>query len=153
MNCSTPALSVHHQLPEFTQTHIHWVSDTIQSSHPLSSPSSPAPNPSQHQRLFQLVKSSQEVAKVLELQLQHHSFQINLLWKISKGRSLEIFLLWKEGWSPSEWPDWVSLQSKGLWRVFSYTTVWKRQFFSTQLLNHGVGEDSWESRGLQDQTS
>ena len=52
MNCSTPGLHVHHQLPEFTQTHIHWVSDAIQPSHPLSSPSYPAPNPSQHQSLF-----------------------------------------------------------------------------------------------------
>ena len=69
MNCSTPGLPVHHHLPEFTQTHVHWVSDAIQPSHPLSSPSSPAPNPSQHQSLFQWVNSSQEVAKVLELQL------------------------------------------------------------------------------------
>ena len=55
MNCSTPGLPVHHQLPEFTQTHVHRVSDAIQPSHPLSSPSSPAPNPSQHQSLFQWV--------------------------------------------------------------------------------------------------
>ena len=53
MNCSTPGLPVHHQLPEFTQTHVHQVSDAIQPSHPLSSPSPPAPNPSQHQSLFQ----------------------------------------------------------------------------------------------------
>ena len=69
MNRSTPGLSVHHQLPEFTQTHVHWVTDTIQPSHPLSSPSPPAPNPSQHQSLFQWVNSSNEVAKVLEFQL------------------------------------------------------------------------------------
>ena len=66
MNRSTPGLAVHHQLPEFTQTHVHWVSDAIQPSHPLSSPSPPAPNPSQHQSLFQWVNSSHEVAKVLE---------------------------------------------------------------------------------------
>ena len=77
MNCSTPDLPVHHQLPDFTQTHVHWVSDAIQLSHPLFSPSPPAPNPSQHQSLFQWVNSSHEVAKVLEFQLQHHSFQIN----------------------------------------------------------------------------
>ena len=77
MNCSTPGLPVHHQLPEFTQTHIHRVGDAIQPSHPLSSPSPPAPNPSQHQSLFQRVNSSHEVAKVLEFQLQHHSFQRN----------------------------------------------------------------------------
>ena len=75
MNCSTPGFPVHHQLLGLTQTHIHWVSDAIQPSHPLSSPSPPAPNPSQHQSLFQWVNSSHEVAKVLEFQLQHHSFQ------------------------------------------------------------------------------
>ena len=69
MNRSTPGLPVHHQLPEFTQTHVHWVSDAIQPSHPLSSPSPPAPNPSQHQSLFQWVNSWHEVAKVLEFQL------------------------------------------------------------------------------------
>ena len=74
MNCSTPGLPVHHHLPEFTQTHVHQVRDAIQPSHPQSSPS-PAPNPSQHQSRFQWVNSSHEVAKVLELQLQHHSFQ------------------------------------------------------------------------------
>ena len=68
MNRSTPGLPVHHQLPEFTQTQVHWVSDAIQPSHPLSSPSPPAPNPSQHQSLFQWVNSSHEVAKVLEFQ-------------------------------------------------------------------------------------
>ena len=69
MNHSTPGLPVHHQLPELTQTHIHQVGDAIQPSHPLSSPSPPAPNPSQHQSLFQWVNSSHEVAKVLEFQL------------------------------------------------------------------------------------
>ena len=75
MNRSTPGLPVHHQLPEFTQTHVHCVRDAIQPSHPRSSPSPPAPNPSQHQGLFQWVNSSHEVAKVLEFQLQHQSFQ------------------------------------------------------------------------------
>ena len=60
MNCSTPGLPVHHQLSEFTQTHVHWVSDAIQPCHRLSSPSPPAPNPSQHQSLFQWVNSSHE---------------------------------------------------------------------------------------------
>ena len=69
MNRSTPGLPVHHQLPEFTQTHIHWVGDAIQPSHPLSSPSPSAPNPSQHHSLFQWVSSLPEVAKVLEFQL------------------------------------------------------------------------------------
>ena len=65
MNRSTPGLPVHHQLPEFTQTHVHRVGDVIQPSHPLSSPSPPAPNSSQHQGLFQRVNSSCEVAEVL----------------------------------------------------------------------------------------
>ena len=69
MNHSMPGLPVHHQLPEFIQTHVHRVSDAIQPSHPLSSPSPPALNPSQNQSLFQWVNSSQEVAKVLEFQL------------------------------------------------------------------------------------
>ena len=75
MNCSTPGRPVHHQLPEPTQTHVHWVSDAIQTSHPLLSPSSPALNLSQHQGLFKWVSSMHEVAKVLEFQLQHQSFQ------------------------------------------------------------------------------
>ena len=69
MNRSSPGLCVHHQLPEFTQTRVHRVSDAIQPSHPLSSPSPPAPNLSQHQSLFQWVNSSHEVAKVMEFQL------------------------------------------------------------------------------------
>ena len=75
MNHSMPGLPVHHQLPEFTQTHVHQVGDAIQPSHPLSSPSPPALNPSQHQGLFQWVSSSHEVTKVLEFQLQHQFFQ------------------------------------------------------------------------------
>ena len=75
MNRSTPGLPVHHQLPEPTQTHVHRVSDAIQPSHPLSSPSPPTFNLSQHQGLFKWVSSSHQVAKVLEFQLQHQSFQ------------------------------------------------------------------------------
>ena len=75
MNRSTPGLPVHHKPPESTQTHAHRVGDAIQPSHPLWSPSPPAPNPSQHQGLFQWVNSSHKVAKVLEFQLQHQSFQ------------------------------------------------------------------------------
>ena len=96
--------------------HVHQVSDAIQPSHPLSSPSPPAPNPSQLQGLFQWVNSSHEVAKVLEFS------------------ALASFLPKKsQGWSPSEWTGWISLQSKGLSRLFSNTTVQKHQFFSTQL--------------------
>ena len=115
MNRSTPGLPVHHQLPEFTQTHIHQVGDAIQPSHPLLSPSPPAPNPSQHQGLFQWVNSSHQVAQVLEFQLQHQSFQ------------------WIQDWFPLGWASWIALQSKGLSRVFPNTTVQKHQFFGAQL--------------------
>ena len=73
MNRSMPGLLVYHQLPESTQTHVYWVGDAIQSSHPLSSPSPLALKLSQHQGLFQWVGSFHQVAKVLELQLQHQS--------------------------------------------------------------------------------
>ena len=75
MDCSMPGLPVHHQLLEFTQTHVHWVGDAIQPSYPLLSPSSPTFNLSQHQGLFKWLSSLQEVAKVLEFQLQHQSFK------------------------------------------------------------------------------
>ena len=113
MNHSTPGLPVYHQLPESTQTHVHCVSDAIQPSHPLSSPSPLAPNPSQHQSLFQWVNFSHEVAKVLEFQLYHHSFQ-------------------RTPRTPVEWTGWISSQSKGLSRVFPNTTVQKHQFFGVQ---------------------
>ena len=114
MNHSTPVLPGHHQLPEFTQTHVHRVSDAIQPSHPLLSPSSPAPNPSQHQ--------SFPMSQLLALGGQ------------STGASaLASFLPKKcQGWSPSEWIGWISLQSKGLSRVIPNTTVQKRQFFGAQ---------------------
>ena len=114
MDCSTPGLPVHHQLPEFTQIHVHWVGDAIQPSHPLSSPSLPVLNLSQHQGLFKWVSSLHEVAKVLEFQLQF--LPVNT-----------------QGWSPLGWTGWISLQSQGLSRVFSNTTVQKHQFFGTQL--------------------
>ena len=75
MDCSMPGLPVHYQLPEFTQTHVHWVGDAIKPSHPLSSSSPPALNLSQHQGLFKWVSSVHQVAKVLEFQLQHQFFQ------------------------------------------------------------------------------
>ena len=75
MDCSTPGFPVHHQLLELTQTHVHWLSDAIQPSHSLSSPSPPAFDLSQHQGLFKWASSSHQVAKVLEFQLQHQSFQ------------------------------------------------------------------------------
>ena len=87
-DCSTPGFSVHQQLLELAQTHVHWVSGAMQPSHPLSSPS-PALNLSKHQGLFQWVSSSHQVAKVLELQLQHQSFQ----W-IFRTDFLQDWLVW-----------------------------------------------------------
>ena len=104
MNHSTPGLPVHHKLPEFTQTQVLRVSDAIQPSHPLSSPTPPAPNPSQHQ-----------------------SFPMSQLFAWG-GQSAGVSALASfppkkyRGWS-SEWTGWISLQSKGLSRVFSNTTV------------------------------
>ena len=115
MDRSTPGLPVHHQLPEFTQTHVHRVSDAIQPSHPLSSPS-PALNPSQHQGLFQWVNSSHDVAKV-----------------VGVSASASVLLMNTQDWYPLGWTGWISLQSKGLSRVFSRTTVQKHQFFGAQL--------------------
>ena len=117
MNRSTPGLPVHHQLPEFTQSHVHWVGDAIQPSHPLSSPSPPAPNPSQHQGLFQWVNSSHEVAS------------------IGVSASASVLPMNTQDWSPLGWTGWISLQSKGLSRVFSNTTVQKHQFLSAQLFH------------------
>ena len=91
MHSSMPGFPVHHQLLELAQTHVHQVSDTIQPSHPLSSPSPPAFNLSQHQGLFQWVSSLLQVAKVLELQLQYQSFQ----WIFRTD-----FLLDRLVWSP-----------------------------------------------------
>ena len=115
MDFSTPGLPVHHQLPEFTQTHVHWVSDAIQPSHPLSSPS-PTFNLSQHQGLLKWVSSLHQVAKELEFQLQQSLLPMNT-----------------QDWSPLGWTGWISLQFKGLSRLFSNTTVKKHQFFSAQL--------------------
>ena len=102
MICSTPGLPVHHQLPEFTQTHVHWVGDAIRPSHPLSSLSPPAPNPSQHQGLFHWVSSSHEVTKV--------SAGVSALASVLPMNT--------QDWSPLGWTGWISLQSKGLSRVF-----------------------------------
>ena len=79
MNCSTPGFPIHHQLPKLAQTHVHWVSDAIQPSHPLLSPFPPAFNLSQHRGLFQWVSSSHQVTEVLELQHQQQSFQYSVL--------------------------------------------------------------------------
>ena len=116
MNRSTPGLPVHHQLLEFTQTHVHLVSDAIQPSHPLLSPSLPTPK--------SLLASG--------------SFQMSqlLAWggqSTGVSASASVLPMNIQDWSPSEWSGWISSQSKRLSRVFSNTTVQKHQFFGTQL--------------------
>ena len=105
MNCTTPGLPVHHQLPECTQTHVHWVSDAIQPFYPLSSHAPPALNLSQHQGLFKWVSSS------------HQGGQ-----SVGVSASTSVLPMNTQDWSPLGWTGWISLQSKGLSRVFSNYT-------------------------------
>ena len=110
---------VHHQLQEFTQTRVHWVSDAILSSHPLSFPSPPAFNLSQHQGLFKWISSSHQVAKVLEFQLQHQSFQHHHYYLIpehfcqpikkSEHWRIDAFELWC--WRRLLWVPWTARRS------------------------------------------
>ena len=114
MNCSMPGLPVHHQLLEFTQTHVHQVGDAIQPSHPLLSPSPPAPNPSQHQSLFQ---------STLHMRWpKYWSFSFS----ISPSKEHPGLISFR-----MDWLDLLAVQ--GLSRVFSNTTVQKHEFFSAQL--------------------
>ena len=115
MNRSMPGLPVHHQLPEFTQTHVHQVGDTIQPSHPLLSPSPPP----------QSLPAS-------------GSFPMSQLFpwdgqSTGVSASASVLPMNTQDWSPLGWTSWISLQSKGLSRVFSNTTVQKHLFFSAQL--------------------
>ena len=121
MDSSTPGFSVHHQLPEPTQTHVHCIGDAIQPSHPLSSPSPPAPNPSQHQSLFQWVNSSHEVAKVLELQLQHHSFQRNPRADLLQNGSVGSPCSPRDSQESSPTPQFKSINSSALSFLHSAT--------------------------------
>ena len=116
MDCSTSGFPVYHQVPEPTQTHVHCVSDAIQPSHPLSSPSPPAFNLSQHQGLFQGVGSSLSDGQ-----------------SIGVSGSASVLPMNIQDWFPLGWTSWISLQSKRLSRVFSNTTVQKHQFFHAQL--------------------
>ena len=114
-NCSTSGLPAHHQLLEFAQTHVNRVSDAIQPSHSLSSSSPPAPNPSQHQSFFQWVNSPSGGQS------------------IGVSASASVSPMNTQDWSPLGWTGWISLQPKGLSRVFSNTTVQKHQFFGVHL--------------------
>ena len=117
MNCSTPGLPVHHQLPKFTQTHVHWVSDAIQPSHPLSSPSPPAcPQSFPASGSFPVTQFFASHGQSTGVSASTSVLPMNI-----------------QDWSPLGWTGWISLQSKGLSRVFSNTTVQKHQFFRAQL--------------------
>ena len=101
---NTPGLPVHHQLPESTQTRVHCVSDAIQTSHPLSSPSPPVLNLSRHQGLFKWVSCPHQVAKVLEFQPQHQSLQWTGVRYLSKGRENAVLWFWLYvSISPLDW--------------------------------------------------
>ena len=115
MDCSMPSFPVHHQLLELAQTHVHWVSDAIQPSHPLSSPFPPTFNLSQHNGLFKWVRSSHQVASV------------------EASASASVLSMNIQEWFPLELTGLISLQSKGLSRVYTNTTVQKHPFFSAQL--------------------
>ena len=121
MNCSMPALPVNHQLPGSTQTHVRLVGDAIQPSHPLSSPSPPALNLSQHQGLFKWVSSSHQVAKLLEFQLQHQSFQwkprTDLFWEGLVGSTCSP----RDSQESSPTPQFKSINSSVLNFLYSPT--------------------------------
>ena len=134
MDCSTPGLPVHHQLPEFTQTHGHWVGDAIQPSHPLSSPSPPAFNLSQHQSLFKWVSSSHQVAKGLEFQLQHQSFQWIFRIDFLQDRLVRTLYSPSDSQESSPTPQFKSINSSAL--SFLYSSIltsipehWKNHTF------------------------
>jgi len=120
MNRSTPGLLVHHQLLEFTQTHVHRVGDAIQPSYPLSSPSPPTLNPSQHQDLFQWVNS---------------------VWggqSIGVSASTSVLPVNTQDWSPLGWTGWISLQSKGLSTLFPCKSCWNPWRSGSQLARDQV---------------
>ena len=116
MDCSTPGFPVHHQLPELTQTHVHWVVAAIQPSHPLSSPSPPAPQSFPASGSFPMSQ-----------------FLTSGGQSIGVSASTSVLPKNIQEWFSLGWTGWISLQSKGLSRLFSNTTVQKHQFFSTQL--------------------
>ena len=134
MDCSTLGFSVHHQLLELTQTHVHQAGDAIQQSHPLSSLSLPTFNLSQHQGLFQWVSSSHQVAKILEFELQHQSFQ----W-IFRTDFLEDWLVWSpcslrdsQEYSPT--PQFKSINSSVLSFLYSPTLTYIRDYWKKKKL-------------------
>ena len=114
MDCSMPGIPVHQQLPEFSQTRVHWVNDAIQPSQPLSLLSLAAVNLSQHQGFIKWVSSPYQVARI----------------GVSDSSVLQMNI---QDWSPLGWTGWISLKTMALSRVFSKSTVWKHQFLGAQL--------------------
>ena len=125
MDCSTSWFSVNHQLPELTQTHVRGVSDAIQSLHPLSSPSPSALHSSQHQ-VFSMSQFFSSGGQSIGVSASASVLPMNI-----------------QDWFPLGWTGWISLQSKGLAKVFSNTTVQKHQFFSAQLSLHPTLIHTW----------
>ena len=134
MNYSMQGLPVLHNLWEFAQTHVHWVSDAIQPSHPLSSPS-PAFNLSQHQGLFQLVSSSYQVAKVLELQLQHQSFQWIFRIDFFRMDWFDLFAV-KETLKSSLAPPFESISSSVLSLLYGPTHTSIHDYWKNHSINY-----------------
>ena len=116
MDCSTPGLPVHHQLPELTQTHVHWVGDTIQASHPVVPFSS-------HLQFFPASSGSLPMSQFFPSGGQ----------RIGVSASASVLPKNTQNWFPSGWTGWISLKSKGFSTVFSNTIVQKHQFFGAQL--------------------
>ena len=134
MNHSTSGLPVHHQLPESMQTHVHWVGDDIQPSHHLLSPSPPALNLSQHQDLLKWVSSSHQVAKVLEFQLQHQSFQWTLRTDLLEDGLVGSPCSPRDSHESSPTPQFKSINSSVLCFLYSPTLTsihdhWKNHSF------------------------
>ena len=137
MNRSTPGLPVHHQLPESTQTYVHWVSDAIQPSHPLSSPSPShlAFNLSQHQGLFKWVSSSHQVAKVLEFQLQHQSFQWTSKTDLHQDEMVGSPCSSRDSPESSPTPQFKSMNSLALSFLYSPTLTSIRDYWKNHSLD------------------
>ena len=136
MHCSTPGFPVLHRLPEFAQTHVHWVGDAIQPSHPLSSPCPPAFNLSQHQGLFLMSWLFASGGQSIGASASASVLPINIQY-----------------WFPLGLTGFISLLSKGLSRVFSRSTIRRHQFFSTQhsALSSALTavHDNWKSHRLR----
>ena len=148
MDCSTPGLPVHHQLMEFTQTHVHRVSDAIQPSHPLSSPSLPAFNFSQHQGLLKWVSSSYQVTKVLEFQLWYQSFQwifrTDFLW----NGPVQSPCSSRDSEESSPTPQFKSMNSSVLSFLYSPTLTSIHDYWKKNIISVIISDEETEAYKL-----